>query len=107
MNKNLLVEYLNCRRLPLEKHEGATQLHSAICELVPDFYLCLLLEPATDISHKREILLNFLFHPALRKFGRHTILTQLNALPTSEALNIVEVIRERRINRSRARDLAL
>ncbi len=107
MNKNLLVEYLNCRRLPLEKHEGATQLHGAICEVAPDFYLCLLLEPATDLSHKREILLNFLFHPALRTFGRHAIQTQLNALSVSEALSIVEVIRDRRINRNRARDLVL
>ncbi len=107
MNKNLLVEYLNCRRLPIEKHEGATQLHGAICEVAPDFYLRLLLEPATDISHKREILLNFLCQPVLRKFGRHTILAQLNALPVSEALSIIEVIRERRINRNRARDLVL
>ncbi len=107
MNKNLLVEYLNCRRLPFEQHEGATLLHSAICEGAPDFYLRLLLEPFTDVSHKRAILLNFLSHPALRKFGRHALLTQLNALPALEALSIVEVIREQRINRNRARDLAL
>lgn len=107
MNKNLLVEYLNCRRLPFEQHEGATLLHSAICEVAPDFYLRLLLEPFTDVSHKRAILLNFLSHPALRTSGRHTILAQLNALPVAEALNIIEVIRERRINRNRARDLVL
>ena len=107
MNKNLLVEYLNCRRLPVEKHEGATQLHSAICEVAPDFYLRLLLEPATEISHQREILLNFLLHPSARKFGRHSMLAQLYAMPVSKTLSIVEVIRDRRINRNRARDLVL
>jgi hypothetical protein len=107
MDKYLLVEYLNCRRLPIAQCEGAAHLHSAICEVAPDFYLSLLADPVTEASHKREILLNFLSHPAARECSRQRILTQLYALPVSEALQVIEVIRDQRINRSRARELVL
>lgn len=107
MDKISLLEYLQCRHLPMEQHEGAIHLHSVLCEGMPDFYAQLLADPVAHISHKREILVNLLCNPAARDIARQRIVDILYALPVSEALEIVAVIRERRINRSRARDLML
>jgi hypothetical protein len=91
----------------MEQHEGAIYLHSVLCEGMPDFYAQLLADPVAHISHKREIMVNLLGNPAARDVARQRILDMLYALPVSEALEVVAVIRERRINRSRARDLML
>lgn len=106
MDKNLLIEYLNCRRLPLSQHEGATQLHSALCEIAPDFYLRLLADPVSDVSHKREVLTNLL-NPATHEVARQSILELLYEMPLNEALRVISVIRDERVNRSRARELLL
>ena len=105
MNKNLLIEYLNCRRLPMSQE--AIHLHSALCEEAPDFYLHLLADPAAEVSHKREVLTNLLWNPAAHEVARQHILATLYALPLNEALRVISVIRDERINRSRARELLL
>src|SRR5579862_3352739 len=107
MDKNTLLEYLLCRRAPINEHEGAIHLHTVLCEGMPDFYVHLLADPVTHVSHKREILVNLLWNPAAHDIARQRILDILYALPVAEALDIVAVIREQRINRSRARDLML
>src|SRR5438309_226161 len=107
MKKQLLVEYLDCRRLPLTKHEGAMSLHDALCEAAPQFYVHLLADPATHISHKREILVHVLAPSAASAIERQRILDMLRILPLLEALQILAVIRDLRINRSRARELVL
>jgi len=107
MDKNLLLEYLFCRRAPMTEQEGAIHLHSVLCETAPHFYARLLSDPVTDISHKREILVNLLWNPAGHEVARQRILAELYTLPFTEALDVVSVIRLQRINRSRARALVL
>ncbi|MBE3561980.1 MAG: VWA domain-containing protein [Ktedonobacteraceae bacterium] len=107
MEKNLLLHYLDCRRLPLAQCEEAASLHDALCESAPQFYLHLLADSATDVSHKREILVNVLRNDAAQQVERERILAVLRLMPTREALQVLGVIRDLRINRSRARELVL
>lgn len=107
MKKHLLVEYLDCRRLPFAQREGAVELHSALCEAAPQLYLHLLADPATHISHKREVFMNLLTHASAHDIERQRIERILRTMPILEALQLLTVIRDLRINRSRARELAL
>ncbi len=107
MKKRVLIEYLDCRRLPLTKHEGAVSLHDALYEAAPQFYLHLLADPATHISHKREMLTHMLAPSAASTIDRQRMLDVLRTLPVLEALQILTVVRDLRINRSRARELVL
>jgi hypothetical protein len=107
MKKHLLVEYLDCRRLPLVQHEGAVELHNALCASAPQFYLRLLADPATDISHKREMFVHVLTDPFAHDIERQRIEDVLHAMPLAEALQLLTIIRDLRINRSRARELVL
>jgi hypothetical protein len=107
MQKSLLLEYLDCRRLPLAEHAGAVDLHGALCESAPEFYMYLLADPATEVSHKREIFVNLLGHGAAQGIERAHILAVLRLLPVDEALKVIGVVRDLRINRSRARELVL
>jgi len=107
MKKHVLIEYLDCRRLPLAKHEGAVSLHDALYEAAPQFYLHLLADPATHVSHKREMLVHMLAPSAASTIERQRILDMLRIIPVLEALHILTVVRDLRINRSRARELVL
>jgi hypothetical protein len=103
MDKNILLQYLECRRESFEKWEGAVQVHKALCEVAPDFYLHLLADPLAEVSQKREMLVNLLG----KQVERPRLLEILQRLPASEMLSVLGVIRDQRINRSRARELAL
>ncbi len=107
MKKHLLIEYLDCRRLSLTQHEGAASLHDALCEAAPQFYLHLLADPTTDISHKREVFVRLLTHPAAHDIKREHIEDVLRVMPIAEALQLLTIVRDLRINRSRARELVL
>jgi len=107
MQKSILLEYLDCRRLPLAHHEGAVALHRALCESAPEFYMYLLADPATDPSHRREIFVNLLGHSAAQGIERQRILAVLQSMPADEALQVLGVVRDLRVNRSRARELVL
>ncbi len=107
MNRNLLVQYLNTRRVSMSKQEDAVQLHSALCEAAPDFYLHLLADPVAEISHKRTVLANLVCMPAARHIDRQRILELLHTLPAAEVLSIIEELYLDRVNRRRARALGL
>src|SRR5262249_33937773 len=58
VNKDLLLQYLECRRKPPTRTPEAVPLHAALCEAAPAFYLRLLADPVADVGHKREALAN-------------------------------------------------
>ncbi|WP_297167719.1 vWA domain-containing protein, partial [Thermogemmatispora sp.] len=107
MDKKLLIEYLNCRQVPLTGQEQMVSLHQRLCEAAPEFYLYLLADPFADLSHKREMLVNLIRLPAAHAITRQRIVEQLRVLPAEEALLVADVIRQRRINNRRARELGL
>jgi hypothetical protein len=109
MDKRLLLRYLDCRRSPVEQHEDASRMHNALFEGAPDFYLHLLTDPQAHVSHKREILLNLLQAEAeaRQKIERQRMLDTLNVIPLAQGLQVIGVIYDLRINRSRARELVL
>ncbi|RAQ96657.1 type 1 periplasmic-binding domain-containing protein [Thermogemmatispora tikiterensis] len=107
MDKKLLIEYLNCRQIPLTGQEQMVTLHRRLCEAAPEFYLYLLADPFADLSHKREMLANLIRLPAAHTVTRQRIVEQLRVLPAEEALLVADVIRQRRINNRRAREIGL
>jgi hypothetical protein len=107
MDKKLLIEYLNCRQIPLTGQEQMVTLHRKLCEAAPEFYLYLLADPFADLSHKREMLANLIRLPAAHTVTRQRIVEQLRVLPAEEALLVADVIRQRRINNRRAREIGL
>ncbi|MBX5455355.1 MAG: VWA domain-containing protein [Thermogemmatispora sp.] len=107
MDKKLLIEYLNCRQIPLTGQEQMVTLHQRLCEAAPEFYLYLLADPFADLSHKREMLANLIRLPAAHTVTRQRIVEQLRVLPAEEALLVADVIRQRRINNRRAREIGL
>ncbi|WP_052891246.1 VWA domain-containing protein [Thermogemmatispora carboxidivorans] len=107
MDKKLLVEYLNSRQIPLTGQEQMLTLHQRLCEAAPEFYLYLLADPFADLSHKREMLANLIRLPAAHTITRQRIVEQLRTLPAEEALLVADVIRQRRINNRRAREIGL
>ncbi|GER84591.1 MAG: hypothetical protein IMW90_10785 [Thermogemmatispora sp.] len=107
MDKKLLIEYLNCRQIPLTGQEQMVTLHRKLCEAAPEFYLYLLADPFADLSHKREMLANLIRLPAAHTVTRQRIVEQLRVLPAEEALLVADAIRQRRINNRRAREIGL
>jgi hypothetical protein len=107
MDKNLLLNYLACRRLPLEECEGAAKMHSTLCEATPDFYVSLLADQAAHITQRREVFINLLGHTVARQTSRQHVLSALFTLPVNDALQIVDTIWTLRVNRNRARALLL
>ncbi|MBO0782256.1 MAG: hypothetical protein J2P37_25845, partial [Ktedonobacteraceae bacterium] len=109
MDKRLILRYLDCRRLPLLAQGEDARMHHALCEGAPEFYLHLLADPVAHISHKREVLLNLLLAEAgARQVAeRQRLLDMLNVIPVAQGLQVVGVIYDLRINRSRARELVL
>src|SRR5262249_8297110 len=77
--------------------------HRALCEAAPDIYLHFLADTLSHFSHKREVLVNLLEE----QIERQRLLEILRRLPADEVLEVLGVIRDRRINRSSARELVL
>src|SRR5579862_6814826 len=107
MDKQTLLAYLESRRRPTAQVEGAALLHSTLCAAAPLFYLHLLADRATDVSQKREILWNWLSAPAARSIERQAVIPLLMALPTEQALQVVELMSDLRLNGHRAHTLVL
>jgi hypothetical protein len=107
MNKTLLLAYLDVRRSQLAGNEEAFRLHQALCELAPEFYLDLLADPSSEISHKREILVNVLQQASAHTIERKQIIEVLARLPIADALAVLDGVRMRKINGRRAHDLVL
>ncbi|HEY4389495.1 MAG TPA: hypothetical protein VGN34_34070 [Ktedonobacteraceae bacterium] len=107
MNKTLLLAYLDVRRLPVAGNEEILRLHQAFCELAPEFYLNLLADPSSEVSHKREILTNVLQQASAHTIERKQIIAVLSRLPLTDALIVLDGIRTRKINGRRAHDLVL
>jgi hypothetical protein len=107
MDKRLFIQYLDGRRTPLTGQQELVLLHQQICEAAPDVYLSLLVDPFADLSHKREILANLIRLPAAHSISRQRIVEQLRLLPPEEALLVADVIRQKRINNRRAREIGL
>ncbi len=107
INKQLLLAYLEGRRRPVAQLDGAARLHSTLCEAAPLFYLRLLTDRATDVSHKREILWNWLTQAEARPIERSQVLALLNTMPIEQALRVLELISDLRLNGHRAHTLVL
>jgi hypothetical protein len=107
VNKDLLLQYLECRRKPPTRTPEAVPLHRALCAAAPAFYLRLLADPVAEIGHKREALANLVCQAPPTAAGRRQILTALRALPAAEAVRVLDVLCARRVNRRRARELGL
>lgn len=107
MNKDLFLTYLKSRRQPVAQLEGMAFLHSDFCEVAPLFYLHFLTDRATNVSHKREILWNWLTHPSARAIDRQHVVSLLSSLPGEQSLQIVELVSDLRLNGHRARALVL
>jgi hypothetical protein len=69
MNRYLLLNYLNCRRLLLSQDEGVSGLYTALCDVSPEFYVHLLAEVALDATRKRGVLIQLLQNPAVCGIG--------------------------------------
>lgn len=69
MNKYLLLNYLNCRRLLLSQDESVAGLYRSLCDVSPEFYVHLLAEVASDAMRKREVLILLLQSPAVNGVG--------------------------------------
>jgi hypothetical protein len=76
MNKYLLLNYLNCRRLLLSQDEGVSGLYRTLCDVSPEFYVHLLAEVASDATRKREMLILLLQSPAVFGIGRRSLATR-------------------------------
>ncbi len=107
MNRTLLLTYLDMRRSPVTGNEEALRLHRALCELAPGFYLTLLADPTSEMSHKYEILTNLLQQPSAHTIEHEQILTVLSRLSLADALTVLSSIRTRKINGRRAHTLVL
>lgn len=107
MLSTLLIDYLNHRRLPAAKWEDATALHRALCEAAPELYLHLLADPRADVSHKRQVLLTLITHPAARGIDGRRVVEMLRRLPAAQGLQVVDVLRTSMTNRRRARKVGL
>jgi hypothetical protein len=107
MDKTLLLAYLDLRRSPLAGNQDGVRLHQTLCEQAPAFYLKLLADLTSDMSHKHEILANVLERSAAHTIEREQIVATLLRLPLTDALAILDGIRRRKINNRRAHDLVL
>jgi hypothetical protein len=104
MTEHLLLRYLDVRQAPLGRVPEGEALHAELCAAAPRFYGHLAADPAAHVTHRWEALERLLDGDALDA----TLLgDRLRALPAAEALRTLEVLADRRINRHRARTLAL
>jgi hypothetical protein len=107
MLATLLLDYLDHRRLPAATWEDSTALHRALCEAAPELYLHLLADPRADVSHKRQVLLTLITHPAARGIDWRRMVEMLGRLPPAEGLQVLDVLRTSMTNRRRAREVGL
>jgi hypothetical protein len=106
MLKPLLLHYLEIRQTPLGRLPEGPALHGELLAAAPRFYRHLPADLAADVSHRREALVRLLDDGTLS--GLVPWLSErLRSLPALETLRVLEVLRERRINRHRARKLGL
>ena len=107
MDKTLLLAYLDLRRSSLAGNQDGVHLHQTLCEQAPAFYLKLLADPTSEMSHKHEILANVLEQSAAHTIEREQLVATLLRLSLADALAILDGIRRRKINNRRAHDLIL
>jgi hypothetical protein len=81
MNKYLLLNYLNCRRLLLSQNEGVSGLYHTLCDVSPEYYVHLLAEVASDATRKREVLIHLLQSPAACGLGHRSVRSSLYRWP--------------------------
>jgi hypothetical protein len=105
MSRHLLLRYLDVRRLALERIPDGLALHEGLRAAVPHFYRHVAVDPAADISHRREALARLLDDAAENLITHLT--DRLLSLPGLEVLRTLEVLVHQQINRHRARKLAL
>jgi hypothetical protein len=107
MDKNLLLAYLDGRRLPIGEDSKAAELHRALFAQAPEFYLDMLADRSANVSQRREVLANLTRHPHAVRADRKAILARLRAQPVEEAVSILEALRSGRCNGRAARTLGL
>jgi hypothetical protein len=81
MNKYLLLNYLNCRRLLLSQGEGVSGLYHTLYDVSPEYYVPLLAEVASDATRKREVLIHLLQSPAACGLGHRYVRSSFCRLP--------------------------
>jgi hypothetical protein len=106
MSKRLLLHYLDIRRTPLNRLSDGAAQHVDLRAAVPGLYAGLPVDPVADLSHRREALVRLL-DDAGAKGVVDRLIDALRSVPALEALRVLEAVRQRGINRQRARRLAL
>jgi hypothetical protein len=84
MDKNLVLAYLDGRRLPIGEVSKAAELHRALFAQAPEFYLDMLVDRSAHVSQRREVLANLTRHPHAVRADRKAILARLRAQPVEE-----------------------
>ncbi|GHO92649.1 hypothetical protein KSF_026970 [Reticulibacter mediterranei] len=90
MNRYLLLNYLNCRRLLLSQDEGVSGLYSALCDVSPEFYVHLLAEVALDATRKRGVLIQLLQDPAVCGIGYRSLRSSLCRVPARRGRRAIQ-----------------
>lgn len=88
MNKYLLLNYLNCRRLLLSQSEGVSGLYNTLCDVSPEYYVHLLAEVASDATRKREVLILLLQSPAACGLGHRSVHSSLSRWPARKGWEV-------------------
>ena len=65
------------------------------------------MERRADVSHKRQVLLTLITHPAARGIDWRRIVEMLRRLPAALGLQVLDVLRTSMTNRRRAREVGL
>lgn len=108
MNTNLILSYLDLRRLPVADEDFSLSVHRALCAESPRLHLALLADRSAHLSHLRLGLVTLLTHPVARqRISAAEITAQLHALPALRALEVVEALPLHRLNGRRARQVGL
>jgi len=81
MNRYLLLNYLNCRRLLLSRDESVSGLYAPLCDVSPEFYVQVLTEVALDAMQKRGVLIQLLQNPAVCGIGQRSLRSSLCRVP--------------------------
>ncbi|KOR33043.1 hypothetical protein TI05_03545 [Achromatium sp. WMS3] len=109
MNAELLRKYLKMHRKPITKYQDATVVHKELCQSQPEFYMELLKNNLTHLSHKQEIFLNIISLNCNSLAGPQTakIVTFLQALPIEQSLQLIDILPKLKVNCSRIRNLGM
>lgn len=90
MNRYLLLNYLNCRRLLLSQDEGVSGLYTALCDVSPEFYVHLLTEVALDATRKRGVLIQLLQNPAVCGIRYRSLRSSLCRVPARRGRRAIQ-----------------